>query len=323
MDRIKSKLSEYSAQLSVFLAFVALCIVFGVLSPYFFSWGNFRNIMLYVAYSGMMAAGATVPMLMGNLDISQWSTASLSGVIATLLVMNAGWPSWVVVFVILMVGIVVGLCNGFLVSVLKFVPMIATMSSSLIIRSLCYILTQSKTLLFQDSMFNRLGTGFSLGLPNSMWLMFLVFAVLSFVLKKTRFGRNTYAVGANKSASYLAGIPLIRTQMAGYIISAICAAYAGIIMTAQVGAIVPATGVGSEMDIVAAVVLGGLSLDGGEGKLVGTLMGALVMTIISNGLTLLSIQSYYQMLAKGLILLIAVYIDCVRKGVGMPKFRRV
>ena len=147
--------------------------------------------------------------------------------------------------------------------------------------------------------------------------------MLSFVLKKTRFGRNTYAVGANKSASYLAGIPLIRTQMAGYIISAICAAYAGIIMTAQVGAIVPATGVGSEMDIVAAVVLGGLSLDGGEGKLVGTLMGALVMTIISNGLTLLSIQSYYQMLAKGLILLIAVYIDCVRKGVGMPKFRRV
>ncbi len=323
MNRIKAKLSDYSAQFSAFIALVILCLVFGILSPYFFSMRNFRNVMLYMAYSGMMAAGATVPMLMGNLDISQWSTASLSGVVATLLVMNFHWPSWVVIFVILLVGIIVGIFNGFLVSVLKFVPMIATMSSSLIIRSLCYILTESKTLLFQDSMFNNLGTGFSLGLPNSMWLMFLVFVVLEFILKKTRFGRNTYAVGANKNASYLAGIPLIKTQMIGYIISAICAAYAGIIMTAQIGAIVPATGVGSEMDIIAAVVLGGLALDGGSGKLIGTLLGSLVMTLISNGLTLLSVQSYYQMLAKGIILLVAVYVDCVRKGVGLPRIKHV
>lgn len=322
MQWIKSKLSDFSGQLSIIIALVAELIIFGALSPYFFTIGNFKNVMLYVAYTGMMAAGATIPMLMGNLDISQWATATLSGVVATILIMNFGWPSWMVIPVIILVGVVVGLFNGFIVAVLKFVPMIATMSSMLVIRSVCYILTESKTLLFQDVMFNRLGTGFTLGMPNSMWLMLAVFVVLSSVLRRTQFGRNTYAVGANKSASYLAGIPTIRIQILGYIISSACAAFAGIIMTAQVGAIVPATGVGQEMEIIAAIVLGGLSLDGGEGKLSGTFLGAIVMTLISNGLTLLSVQSYYQMFAKGIILLVAVYIDSLRKDLATKRLKK-
>lgn len=322
MQRIKNKLADFMGQLSIVIALIVQLIIFSMLSPYFFTINNFKNIMLYMAYTGMMAAGATIPMLMGNLDISQWATATLSGVVATLLIMNYGWPSWVVIFVIILVGVVVGLFNGFIVSVLHFVPMIATMSSMLVIRSICYILTQSKTLLFQDAMFNRLGTGFSLGMPNSMWLMLAVFLVLAFVLRRTRFGRNTYAVGANKSASRLAGIQNVKIQIIGYVISAITAAFAGIIMTAQVGAIVPATGVGQEMEIIAAIVLGGLCLDGGEGNLLGTFLGAVVITLISNGLTLLSVQSYYQMFAKGMILLIAVYIDSVRKNVSTKNLRK-
>jgi ribose transport system permease protein len=145
--------------------------------------------------------------------------------------------------------------------------------------------------------------------------MLALFLALEFVLRKTRFGRNTYAVGANMKSSYLAGIATKRIQVYGYVISAVCAAYAGVLMTAQVGAIVPASGTGQEMEVIAAIVLGGLSLNGGEGKLVGTLLGTLIITVISNGLTLLSVQSYYQMLAKGLILIIAVYVDSVRKSV--------
>ena len=320
--KVKNKLSEFSGQLSIVIALVAELIIFGSLSKYFFTINNFKNVMLYVAYTGMMAAGATIPMLMGNLDISQWATATLSGVVATILIMNYGWPSWVVIFVVIRVGVIVGLFNGFIVSVLKFVPMIATMSSMLVIRSVCYILTESKTLLFQDKMFNQLGTGFKLGMPNSMWLMLAVFLVLSFVLRRTRFGHNAYAVGANKGASFLAGIPIVRIQIIGYIISAACAAFAGIIMTAQVGAIVPATGVGQEMEVIAAIVLGGLSLDGGEGKLSGTFLGAIVMTLISNGLTLLSVQSYYQMFAKGIILLVAVYIDSLRKNLTAKSLKK-
>ena len=115
MQRIKNKLSDFSGQLSIIIALVAELVIFGALSPYFFTIGNFKNVMLYVAYTGMMAAGATIPMLMGNLDISQWATATLSGVVATILIMNYGWPSWMVVPVIILVGVVVGLFNGFIV----------------------------------------------------------------------------------------------------------------------------------------------------------------------------------------------------------------
>jgi ribose transport system permease protein len=266
-----------------------------------------------------MSIGATITMLHGNFDISQFSTATFSGVVATVLIMNGGWNSATIIFIILGIGLVVGLLNGFIVTKMGITPLIATMATSLIIRSLCYIFTEGRTVLFNDKMFNHLGAGFTMGIPNSMWFMVMAFVTIQFILTKTRYGRNTYAVGANKTASFLAGISVSGTQIIGYIISAISAAYAGILMTAQVGAIVPSSGVGQEMEIIAAVVLGGLSLSGGEGKLIGTVLGTLILAIITNGLTLLSVQSYYQMLAKGLILIIAVYVDTMRKSMNSRK----
>jgi ribose transport system permease protein len=321
MKKLKLILAEYGSQISLFVPIIIISVVFGILSPYFFSFINFRNIMLYMSINGIMSLGATITMLHGNFDIAQFSTAAFSGVISTLLIMNRGWNSGTVIFIILGVGLIVGLLNGFIVTKMGITPLIATMATSLIIRSLCYIFSEGRTLLFQDKMFNRMGTGFTMGLPNSMWFMVIAFIIIQFILVKTRYGRNTYAVGANKTASFLAGISVSGTQIIGYVISAVSAAYAGILMTAQVGAIVPTSGVGQEMEVIAAVVLGGLSLSGGEGKLIGTVLGTLILTIITNGLTLLSVQSYYQLLAKGTILIIAVYIDTMRKSMKSRKVK--
>jgi len=299
---------------SLVIAYILLCAIFSILSPYFLTFKNIQNLGLYAAIIGIMAAGLTVPMLVGCLDLSQYATAALSGVLSTILVMNNNWPAGFVLVVVFLTGIIIGFMNGFIVAVLKINPMIATMATMLIIRSFCYITTKGATLLFQHKFLNSLGTGYTLLLPNSLWFMIFIFLILGYILKYTVFGRNVYAVGANAKASHLAGINIKKVQIISYIISGIAASFAGLLQTTQVGAAVPSSGSGSEMEVISAVILGGLSLAGGEGDLKGTLLGTLFIITVTNGLTLLSVQSYYQMLVRGLILLLAVYIDILRRS---------
>lgn len=298
---------------SLFIALILICGVLTVLSPYFFSSKNFINLGLAAAVVGIMAAGLTVSMLMGAFDLSQYSTATLSAVIMAKL-LDTGMPMFLLVIMGLLVGVVCGLLNGTLVTVFKISPIIATLGTMNIYRAICYILTSSKILAINNEFYNFLGRGFFLGIPMSLWIMLVVYGVIAFILKCTTLGRKVYAVGANPNASYLAGINIKRVRIAGLVISALTASIAGIVSAAQVSSAIPGSGVGQEMDIVTAVLIGGLSLSGGKGKLSGTFIGLLIITVINNGLTLLSVQSYYQLLVRGIVLVLAVLIDSVRGG---------
>lgn len=298
---------------SLCIALILICGVLTVLSPYFFSSKNFINLGLAAAVVGIMAAGLTVSMLMGAFDLSQYSTATLSAVIMAKM-LDTGMPMFMLVGIGLLVGVVCGLLNGTLVTVFKISPIIATLGTMNIYRAICYILTSSKILAINNEFYNFIGRGFFLGLPMSLWIMLVVYGIIAFILKCTTLGRKVYAVGANPNASYLAGINIKRVRIAGLVISALTASIAGIVSAAQVSSAIPGSGVGQEMDIVTAVLIGGLSLAGGKGKLSGTFIGLLIITVINNGLTLLSVQSYYQLLVRGIVLVLAVLIDSVRGG---------
>jgi ribose transport system permease protein len=311
---IKGKLQTWfgGSTFSIMLAFIAISVVFAILSPHYLTFQNFKNMGLYASFTGIMAAGLTVAMLLGGLDLSQHAIAALTTILTTIFVFNMQMPLGLAIPLVFIIGIICGLLNGFIVARLNINPIIATMGSQYIIRGICYILTEGRTITFKNEFLNTLGRGYILGVPNSVWIMAIVFVVISFVLNKTRYGRSVYAVGANPKASYLSGISTINTKIVAYAISAFCASIAGLIIVAQVGAAVPSSGVGSEMEIIAAVILGGLALTGGKGKLMGTFFGLMVIVSITNGLTLLSVQSYYQIFVRGFIILVAVYIDSLR-----------
>ncbi len=311
MQKLKPFVTDMNFSLSI--AIVLLCIFWSIQSPYFFTLYNITNMGFAGSVTGIMAAGLTISLVMGAFDLSQYAAGTLAAVVATTLMLN-GAPVWVGFIVAIIVGVCCGVINGIILTVFKINPFITTLGTQLIFRALCYIITSSQTLYISDPVMEFIGQGYLLGLPTSVWLMVVVYLVLAYVVKYTSFGRSVFAVGANANASFLAGININRVRILGFVISSTCAAIAGFLVTAQLGACLPQNGVGSEMNITTAVLLGGLKLGGGKAKLSGTFLGLLMITIIDNGLTLLSVESYYQMLVRGCILVLAVLIDSVRGG---------
>lgn len=311
LQRLKPYMTDMNFSLTVAIIIVGAILAFQ--SPFFLSIQNVLNMGLAGSVTGVMAAGLTISMVMGAFDLSQYAVATLSSVVCATLLMS-GVPIWLCLLAALAVGLACGAFNGVMVTVFKINPIITTLGTQMIFRALCYIITSSKSLSTDNPAMNYLGRGYLLGIPMSLWILVIVYLVLAFIVKYTSFGRSVYAVGANSNASYLAGINIRRVRIGGLMVSSTCAAVAGILAACQVGASIPSNGVGAEMEITTAVLLGGLSLAGGKGKLSGTFLGLILLTVINNGLTLLSVQSYYQMLVRGVVLVLAVLIDSLRGG---------
>ena len=320
METIKNSLTKQKIKnltqgmnFSLVIAILIVGIVLSTKSEFFFSLQNFSNMGLSASVSGIMAAGLTISMVMGAFDLSQYAVATLSSVVCSTLLVS-GVPVWLALASAIATGMLCGAFNGIMVTIFKINPIITTLGTQMIFRSICYIITQSKIVNIDQPTMNFLGRGYLFGLPTSIWVLGAVYLVLAFMVKYSSFGRGIYAVGANPNASYLAGINIKRVRIGGLMVSSVCASVAGVLAACQVGATIPSNGVGAEMEITTAVLLGGLSLAGGKGKLSGTLLGLILLTFINNGLTLLGVQSYYQMLVKGLVLVCAVLIDSFRGG---------
>ena len=298
--------------LSALIALIVISIVMSFISPYYLTLGNFKSIFLYAAIIGVMGAGATVAMLLGGLDLSQHAVAALSTVIIAICITQYQMPFGFALLLALVVGILCGALNGLLIAVFHIPPMIATMGTQYIIRGVCYVLTEAKTLLFTDKSLNFIGRGAIFGVPNSIIIMVVVYLIIGYLLKKTPYGRSVYAVGSSEKASFLSGLSPVKIKMIAYIICAVSSVLGGVITVAQVGAAVPSSGVGSEMEVLAAVYLGGVATTGGRGNVVGTFIGITVICCINNALTLSGVQSYWQTLVKGVVILLAIYMDTLR-----------
>jgi len=319
-SNFKPRLTEinrsWGTQLSVLGAILLLMIVFSISSPYFFTFKNLVNVGHYMSIMGILAAGCTVALIIGALDVSQYSNLALTGVFCILLD-RAGVSVWIIFIFALVAGTLLGLLNGFIVTVLKINPIIGTIASGMVMRGITYMITEGKSLSVSPERFDiyyALGRGTVLGIPITIIIMALVYLIIFIILKYTSFGRQIFAVGGNPDASYLAGINIKNVRIGALMIAGTTAGIGGFFLLAQIGSMQPNTGEATLLDIIAAVLIGGLSLAGGKGKLTGTILGVITLVIIQNGMTLLGIQAFWQMIVRGVIVLVAVYIDVLRGG---------
>lgn len=304
----KNTISSYG---SVLIAVIALSIVWSFASPYFLTAANFKNIGVYMSASGIIAAGVTVSMLLGGLDLSQMATMAMSGIFVGI-AYNHGVHGVGLLFVAIGVGLVGGIINGLIMNYLHIDPIITTLGTQLVFRAIAYIASDGNMIKVQDEFIKWIGRGKIAGIPVTMIIMILVYIIIGIVLKYTRFGRNVISVGGSPEAAYLSGINVKKTRAIAFMISGACAGLATMLYIAQGYVAQPNQGAGADMDCIAAVIIGGLSVAGGKGNIIGTLLGMLFFSILANGMGLLSMNSYAQQLVKGLLLLTAVYIDIVR-----------
>lgn len=294
--------------------YALLIVALSLKSPYFLSVNNFLNILVAVSTIGIIAVAMTLVIIAGGIDLSVGSVVALSGVAIAQL--SHKMPIFAAVQAALLIGVFVGIFNGVAITSVGINPLIATLGTLSIARGLSFVFSGGLTQSIDDESFSFLGRGFVLGVPFQVLVMAALFALAAWVMKSTVFGRSVYAVGGNAAASRLAGLPVSRVQMAVYLLSGLSAAMGGVFLASQLGAGAPAAASGIELDVIAAVILGGTSLSGGKGTIVGTLLGVLILGTLKNGLTLLNVSSYYQEVARGIVLLMAVGLDQLRLKLG-------
>jgi len=297
------------AMLAIF--YLILIAVFSVLSPFFLTLRNMLQIGGNVAYIGLMAAAGTPLIIAGGLDLSVAAIAGLTGVVISML-FGMGVPIWLAVALAIVVAAAIGVVNGLFTTRLRLNPLIVTLGMMSIISGIALVLTGGLTRPLMVPGFNWVGSGRVVGIPIPFILMMVTFVVLWVVMTRMRFGRYIYAAGGNAEASRLIGIPLEKTVIILYVISAISGAVAGTILGAMLGAAGP-TAAGSQLlTVIAAIILGGTSLNGGRGSVWGTLLAVLILGTLNNGLTLLDVSSFWQDVTRGVVLMLAVSLDQIR-----------
>ena len=311
-----------------YFALIAIVAVFSALSPYYLSVSNFLTMSSHVALFGILAIGMLLVILNGGIDLSVGSTLGLSGVVAGALMQGVPFaplgavaypPVWVVVVLCCLLGAAIGLVNGVLVARFKVPAFVATLGVMYMVRGVALLMTNGLT-------YNNLGgqpglgnTGFDwlgfnriAGVPVGILVMVVIAVVGSLVLTRTPFGRWLYASGGNERAAELSGVPVKAVQVAVYMMSGVCAAVAGLILSSQLTSAGPTAGTTYELTAIAAVVIGGAALTGGRGNVRGTLLGAFVIGFLSDGLVIIGISSYWQTVFTGAVIVLAVLLNAVQ-----------
>ncbi|WP_374719563.1 ribose ABC transporter permease [Parageobacillus toebii] len=298
-------------KLGPLIGFFLLCIVLSILSDSFLTVNNWMNVLRQVSINALIAFGMTFVILTGGIDLSVGSVLALSSAI-TAGMMASGMNGFTAIIIGLLAGFLMGILNGIVITKGRVAPFIATLATMTMFRGLTLVYTDGRPITgfaSDDILFQMMGRGYFLGIPVPVVFMIVVYVALYFVLKKTTFGRHTYAIGGNEEASRLSGIRVDRLKIWIYSLTGGLSALAGIILTSRLNSAQPTAGTAYELDAIAAVVLGGTSLSGGRGWIFGTLVGALIIGVLNNGLNLLNVSSFYQQVIKGLVILLAVLLD--------------
>ncbi|SHF52262.1 ribose ABC transporter permease [Vibrio gazogenes] len=303
---------EWLIEQKSLIALLFLILVVSFLNPHFFTVDNILNILRQTSVNAIMAVGMTLVILTAGIDLSVGSVLALCGAFAASMI-ALELPVFVAVPVSLLAGACLGGLSGIIIAKGKVQAFIATLVTMTLLRGVTMVYTEGRPIStgftnVADS-FAWFGTGYMLGIPVPVWMMVIVFGLAWYLLNHTRFGRYVYALGGNESATRLSGINVDRVKIGVYAICGLMAALAGIIVTSRLSSAQPTAGMGYELDAIAAVVLGGTSLMGGKGRIMGTLVGALIIGFLNNALNLLDVSSYYQMIAKAIVILLAVLVD--------------
>ena len=291
------------------IGLIIFAIVVSILNPRFLTHANILNVLRQTSINSIIAVGMTLVILTGGIDLSVGSILAFCGaVMASLL--NAGYGAILSLGITLILGLVFGFFNGFLVSKMKLQAFIVTLVTMTFLRGATLVFTDGKPITVDDGgiIFENIGGGYLFDIPIPIYIM-LLFVAGHYLLMHTKFGRYTYAIGGNEEATKLSGVNVEKIKIWVYGLCGMLSALAGVILTSRLYSAQPTAGSGYELDAIAAVVLGGTSLSGGVGKITGTVLGALIIGVLGNALNLLNVSSYYQMMIKAIVILIAVLID--------------
>ncbi|MCQ2373705.1 MAG: ribose ABC transporter permease, partial [Phascolarctobacterium sp.] len=294
-------------------ALIGLVVLFAIiacLNSSFIEPGNLKNLLRQVSINALISFGMTFVILTGGIDLSVGSILALSSALMGSFIVGGMDPILAIV-VACLIGTVLGAVNGVIVTMGRVAPFIATLATMTVFRGLTLVYTNGNPIsgLTENQAFLDFGQGYFFGIPVPAVVMLIMFAILYFILTKTPLGRKIYAVGGNEKVSFIAGIKIERVKIFCYSVTGMLCGLAGAILTSRLNSAQPTAGTGYELDAIAAVVLGGTSLSGGKGRIVGTLIGALIIGTLNNGLNILNVSSFYQQVVKGIVILLAVLAD--------------
>ncbi|RJG47337.1 ABC transporter permease [Mesorhizobium sp. DCY119] len=295
------------------LAMIAVLIAaMSFASPYFLSVANFEAMIVGLVPTAIIVVGMTILLVSGSFDLSVGSTLALSSTIVAILLLT-GYPIPVAILGALLVGVLVGLCNGLIVTLLRVNPLIATLGTMSVARGVALVLTEGFSMTNLPAGFSVFGKLELLGLPLMVWITLAIIVLGDIALRRTRFLRQAYFIGGNEKAAALSGIAVNRVRVACFVISGVLSAVAGVLLASRLMSGTPTAGNAMELQVLAAAVIGGASLRGGEGTIFGAALGVIFVALISNAMTMLAISIYWQMIVTGLVLVIAVAIDMLTR----------
>ena len=294
-----------------FLILLGLIVIMNFLSGFFLTTRNITNIINQVSIYGIIATGMTLVIIMGGIDLSVGSVLALGGIIAANLVKNYSFPMWEAMGVAIFFGSVLGFVNGIIISKLKIQPFVITLAMMTVARGIAYVYVDGTPVIDLPQEFLILGkrsTNF-IPIPSPILVMIIVAIIMWIILHFTKFGRYIYYIGGNENAALYSGIDVVKVKIFVYAIQGALSSLAGIILASRINTAQPQAGLGYELDVIAMVIIGGTSFTGGIGTIPGTIIGMLIIGIINNGLNLMGVSSYYQMIAKGVVIASAVILD--------------
>lgn len=320
---LMSRLTNKGAQQRVlaFASLIALLLVFSLASPNFMQMSNIIAILQATSVNGVLAIGVTLIIITGGIDLSVGTLMTFTAVMAGVVLTYAGMPLFMGVIAAIAFGALSGFCSGTLVAKMKLPPFIATLGMMLILKGLSLVISGTRPIYFNDTPgFDLISRGSIIGeffpavpLPNGVVILFLVALITGYILRRTVLGRFTFAIGSNEEAVRLSGVNVDFWKIAIYSLAGAICGIAGLLIASRLNSAQPALGLGYELDAIAAVVIGGTSLAGGRGTILGTLIGALIMAVLTNGLRVLSVAQEWQTIVTGAIIILAVYADIMRK----------
>ncbi len=309
MSQAPGKWRELLARFGLLLALVVMVVVLAMISERFLTTSNIINVLRQISVNAILAFGMTVVIIGAGIDLSVGSLLALVGVLTAMLVTSTGLPVWLVLILALVIGLALGAINGGFVGYAGVAPFIVTLAGLTIFRGAALVATDGRPVSGLPPIFNTIGYGTFLGLPLPIWIMLAVLLVSYVLLRHTALGRSIYAVGGNPEAARLSGIAVRKVLAFTYAFSGLTTAIAAIVLTGRLNSAQPTAGQAFELDAIAAVVVGGTSLAGGRGGVWGTLVGALIIGVINNGMNLMNVSGFYQQIVKGGVILAALLID--------------
>lgn len=305
----KSKINEYA----IYVILVLLFIFFSIASPSFINTNNLINVVRQISMLGIASVGMTFALLVGGIDLSIGSQMSMVAVICSLLMTKYNTNPYLASLLCVFLTSVVGFFNGIIISKIKMPPLIVTLSTMIIIEGIAFIISKGIPIFGFPQGFSVLGQGYIGIIPIPVIIMIVILITGAVILNKTYIGRYFYSIGGNEEASRLSGIDVDKIKMLAYILSGLFAGIAGVILLSRTNSGQPTMGKGFEFDVLTAVVLGGVSVNGGVGKISNVISGILIIGVLNNGLVLMGVSTYVQSVIKGVILLIAVAFDFIQR----------